>query len=112
MEKFMLIFHGGIKQNASPDELQSNMGKWMEWVEKLQKEGKYVSGEALLPGGKLVTSKTAVTDGPYTEGKEVVGGFFVINANNMQEALDECQHYPDFEYGGQVQVRPVMIFDM
>jgi hypothetical protein len=112
MEKFMLIFHGGINPNASPQDLQSNMGKWMQWVEKLQTEGKYVSGEALLPGGKLVTGKTAVTDGPYTEGKEVVGGFFVINANNMEEAVAECEHYPDFDYGGQVQVRPVMKFDM
>jgi hypothetical protein len=112
MEKFMLIFHGGIKQDASPEELQANMGKWMAWVEKLHKEGRYIAGEALLPGGKLVTGKTSVTDGPYTEGKELVGGFFVISANNMQEAVDECQMYPDFEYGGTVQVRPVMKFDM
>jgi hypothetical protein len=112
MEKFMLIFHGGINQDASPQDIQANMGKWMDWVETLHKEGKYVSGEALLPGGKLVTGKTAVTDGPYTEGKEVVGGFFVINANNIDEAVAECQQYPDLEYGGQVQVRPVMKFDM
>ena len=112
MEKFMLIFHGGMKQDASPQDLQTNMGKWMSWVEKLQKEGKYVSGEPLLPGGKLVGSKTSVTDGPYTEGKEVVAGFFVISSNNIKEAVDECQHYPDFEYGGQVQVRQVMKVDM
>ena len=112
MEKFMLIFHGGINQEASPQDLQANMGKWMSWVEKLQKEGKYVSGEALLPGGKLVTEKTTATDGPYTEGKEIVGGFFVINAESMEEALAECQDYPDFDYGGQVQVRQAMKFDM
>ncbi|HEV7333298.1 MAG TPA: YciI family protein [Flavisolibacter sp.] len=112
MEKFMLIFHGGIKQDASPEDLQNNMGQWMAWVEKLQKEGRYVSGEALLPGGKLVSGKSAVTDGPYTEGKELVGGFFVIEAADMQEAVDECQHYPDYPYGGQVQVRHVMKFDM
>lgn len=108
----MLIFHGGIQPNASPEELQNNMGKWMAWVEKLQKENKYVSGEPLLPGGKLVSSKTAVTDGPYTEGKEVVGGYFIINAANIEEAVAECQDYPDFSYGGQVQVRQVMKLDM
>ena len=112
MEKFMLIFQGGINQDASPQDLQANMGKWMEWIEKLQKEGKYVSGEALLPGGKLVTGKATATDGPYTEGKELVGGFFVINANDIEEAVAECEHYPDFDYGGQVQVRHVMKFDM
>lgn len=112
MEKFMLIFHGGIKQDASPEDLQNNMDQWMAWVDKLQKEGRYVSGEALLPGGKLVSGKSAVTDGPYTEGKELVGGFFVIEAANMDEAVAECQNYPDYDFGGQVQVRPVMKFDM
>ena len=113
MEKFMLIFHGGIKSNSSPEELQANMDRWMAWVDKLNKEGKYVSGEALLPGGKLVTGKTAVTDGPYTEGKELVAGFFVINAATIEEAIAEAKdHYPDFGFDGKVQVRPVMKFDM
>ena len=113
MEKFMLIFQGGIKFDSSPEELQVNMAKWMAWVDKLNQEGKYVSGEALLPGGKLVTGKNAVTDGPYTEGKELVGGFFVINAATIDEAVKNAtDNYPDFEYNGTVQVRPVMKFDM
>lgn len=112
MEKFMLIFHGGMPSDSSPADLEANMGQWMSWVDKLMKEGKYVSGEALLPGGKLVKGKTAVSDGPYTEGKEVVGGYFVINASTMEEALEECKDYPDFEHGGQVQVRSVVKFDM
>lgn len=110
MEKFMLIFQGGIKQDASPEALQANMGKWMAWVEKLNKEGRYVSGEPLLPGGKLLSGKT-VTDGPYTEGKEVVGGYFIINAADMDEAVEISKEYPDFEYDGSVQVRQVMKLD-
>jgi len=113
MEKFMLIFHGGIKSESSPEELQANMGKWMAWVDKLHQAGKYVSGEALLPGGKLVTGKNAVTDGPYTEGKELVGGYFVINAATMDEAIAEAtENYPDYDFGGSVQVRQAMKFDM
>ena len=112
MEKFMLIFHGGVKQNSSPQDLQANMDKWMAWIERLNKEGKYVAGDPLLPGGKLVTGKTTVSDGPYTEGKELVGGYFVINANSIDEAAAECRDYPDFEYGGQVQVRQIMQIDM
>ena len=109
----MLIFHGGIKSNSSPQELQANMDKWMAWVDNLNKDGKYVSGEALLPGGKLVTSKTAITDGPYTEGKELVAGFFVIKAATIEEATaNATDNYPDFDFGGTVQVRPVMKFDM
>jgi hypothetical protein len=112
MEKFMLIFHGGLKMDASPAEMEQNMGKWMAWVEKLTKEGKYVSGEPLLPGGKLVSGPDSVTDGPYTEGKEIVGGYFIINAENMEAAIKECRDYPDFYLGGQVQVRQVMEVNM
>jgi hypothetical protein len=108
MEKFMLIFHGGIKQDASPEEMQANMGQWMAWVEQLHKEGRYVSGEPLIPGGKMVTSTTTVTDGPYTEGKEVVGGYFVVNAASIDDAVELAKSYPDFGYGGYVQVRQVM----
>ena len=113
MEKFMLIFQGGIKFDSSPEELQANMGKWMAWVDKLNQEGKYVSEETQLPGGKLINDKNAVTDGPYTEGKELVGGFFVINAATIDEAVKNAtDNYTDFEYNGTVQVRPVMKFDM
>ena len=113
MEKFMLIFHGGVKTDASPEDIQANMDKWMAWVEKMHRENRYVSGEALLPGGKLISAKNAVTDGPYTEGKELVGGFFVINAADIDEAVGIAkENYPDFEFGGTIQVRPVMKFDM
>jgi hypothetical protein len=114
MEKFMLIFHGGHMNGMSPDQMQAHMGKWMAWVEKLNKANQYVSGEPLLPGGKLITGKAgkSVTDGPYTEGKEVVGGFFIINAKDMTEVVDICKDYPDYEYDGSIQVRQVMKMEM
>jgi len=113
MEQFMLIFHlGGTGEtnHGSPEAMQAHMGKWMAWVEKLQKSGQYVSGEPLLPGGKLVAGPNGsiVTDGPYTEGKEVVGGFFIIKARDINEAIQITKDYPDFKFGGTVQVRQVM----
>jgi hypothetical protein len=111
MEKFMLIFQGGMstESNQSPELMQAQMAKWMAWIDKLNKSGKYLAGEPLLPGGKLIAGKNKnVTDGPYTEGKEVVGGFFLINAENMDEAVKICDDYPGFEYGGSIQVRQVM----
>ena len=113
MEKFMLIFHGGMPPEQSPEQMQANMSKWMAWIDKLAKTGQYVSGEPLIPGGKLITGKKkTVTDGPYTEGKEIVGGYFVINAENMTEAVKLCDEYPDYENGGSIQVRQVMKMDM
>jgi len=111
MEKFMFIFQGGQRMNnQSPEEMQSHMGKWMAWIDKLNKTGQYVSGEPLLPGGKLVSGKNgnSVTDGPYTEGKEVVGGYFVISARDLKEAVEISKECPGLEVGGSVQVRQVM----
>ena len=109
----MFIFHGGMPTDASPEQMQANMGKWMGWIDKLSKDGKYVAGEPLLPGGKLITGKNkSVTDGPYTEGKELVGGFFIVNAKDINEAVKLCDDYPDYENGGSIQVRQVMKIDM
>lgn len=110
MEKFMLIFHGGEIPTQSPEQMQAHMGRWMAWIDKLRKTDQYVSGEPLLPGGKLVAGKNGknVTDGPYTEGKEVVGGFFIINAKDLAEAVNISKDCPDFDLGGSVQVRQVM----
>ena len=114
MEKFMLIFHGGQMEGASPEQMQAEMGKWMAWIEKLSKSDQYVAGEPLIPGGKLVSGKNgkSVTDGPYTEGKEVVGGFFIIKAKNLDEAVAISKDYPDYDKGGTVQVRQVMKIEM
>jgi len=110
MEKFMLIFQGGQMNGASPDQMQAHMGKWIAWIEKLSKTDQYVAGEPLLPGGKLVTGTggKTVTDGPYTEGKEVVGGFFIIKATDLNEAVTISKECPDFDLGSSVQVRQVM----
>jgi hypothetical protein len=113
MEKYMFIFHGGQVTDSSPEAMQAHFGKWMTWIESLSKAGKYVAGEPLIPGGKLVSGKNkTVTDGPYTEGKEVVGGFFIVNAETMDEAVAISKDCPDFELGGSVQVRQVMKMDM
>jgi hypothetical protein len=113
MEQFMLIFHGASNPNdynyyGGPDAMQAQMEKWFAWIEKLRKSGQYVSGEALSPEGKVVSAR-AVTDGPYTESKEIVGGYFVIKAKDYQEAVDISKNgFPDFEFGGKVEVRQVM----
>jgi hypothetical protein len=115
MEKFMLIFQGSMPpDDASPEEMQASMGKWMAWIDKLNKSGQYVAGEPLLPGGKMVSGKKGktVTDGPFTEGKEVVGGFFIIKARDFDEAVSIAKECPDLELPDSenrgVQVRQVM----
>ncbi len=89
------------------------MGKWFEWVQKLKNEKRYVSGEALLPGGKTVSgAKKTVTDGPFAESKEVIGGYFVLMAKDLDEATTIAKDCPDYELKGVVEVREVQKFDM
>jgi hypothetical protein len=100
MEKYMFIFIGGDPSHLSPEAQQAHMQKWVAWVEKLSQEKKYVAGEALLPGGKTIRgSKKSVTDGPYAEGKEIVGGFFVVEAKDLNEAVEMAKACPDYELG-------------
>jgi hypothetical protein len=112
MEKYMFLFRGGNVSHLSPQQQEAHMGKWLAWVEKLTKEGKYVAGEPLLPGGKVVAgAKKTVTDGPFAESKEVIGGFFIVEANDYDEAVKLAKDSPDFEYNGSVEVRTVMKLD-
>jgi len=115
MEKFMLIFHGGsdiAPEMRSPEAMQKHMQKWFAWVEKLKKEGRYLSGEPLEPNGKFVSGpKKVVTDGPFAESKELVGGYFIVQAKDIQEVIRLCDDYPDFALNGKIQIRPVQKMD-
>jgi len=114
MEKFMLIFQG-IKSpgQPSPQQMQESMGKWIAWIDKLAKAGKYVSGEPLQPTGKIITgSSKTVTDAAFAEGKEIIGGYFIINAADYNEAVALCEDYPDYANGGTVIIRQVTKMDM
>jgi hypothetical protein len=114
MQDFMFIFRGGSDASGlSPDEMQNHMQKWFQWVEELRAKNIYVGGEALTPVGKTISGKKAlVTDGPYAESKELVGGYFVVKANSLEEAVEIAKTgYPDFVFNGAVEVREVMKFE-
>lgn len=112
MKEFMFIFKGPYIEdlNISAEEAEGYMYKWLEWVKQLKEDGIYVEGRPLLKGGKMVSGKNAVvTDGPFTESKELVGGYFIVNANSLEEAIQHTKGFPDFIYGGSVEVREVMV---
>lgn len=109
----MFLFRGGDLSQLTPEQQQAEMQKWFAWIDKLTKQGRYLGGEPLLPGGKTVSgSKKTVTDGPFTESKEVVGGFFTVLASSLDEAVEMSKDCPDFDLGGSVEVREVMKIDV
>lgn len=112
MKDFMFIFsRTSDSKDLSPEEMQSNMQEWFAWVDKLKAAGAYVSGEALLPGGKTVKGKGLVTDGPFADSKEAVGGYFIVKAKSIEDAADMAKGCPDMPIGGIVEVREVMVFE-
>jgi len=111
MKKFMFIFRGPDydEVNFSPEQSQAYMQKWFDWIGQLSQQGAYVSGEQLMKTGKLLTgSKKPVTDGPFTEGKELVGGYFIVKAESLESATEMAKGFPDFELQGTVEIREVI----
>ena len=110
MDKFLYVFRGGDARRAaaSPEEMQQHMQKWMAWMDGLGKEGKLVAGEPLHSEGKVVKEAGAViTDGPFAEGKEIVGGYLIVNASDLDGAVEISKGCPIFEHGGSVEVRQI-----
>lgn len=112
MSDFMYLFRGGETPTASPDKMQAQMNKWMTWIGRLKEQNKYVAGEPLQAGGKVISgAKKIITDGPFAEGKEIVGGFFIIKAKSLDEAVEMSQDCPIFETGGSVEVRAIQVIN-
>jgi len=116
MEKFMLIFHNSASaemsfQDQSPDELQAEIEKWNVWIGGLAAQGKMLTTEGLLPTGKVLSgANKTMTDGPYTEGKEMVGGFMLLQADSYDEAVEHAKGCPVFGADGAVEIRQVQNF--
>ena len=110
MTKFLALIRGGDEQYAqlSPEEMQSHMQEWGAWMENLAKTGHDGSGEPLKQGGKLIRDHAnIVTDGPYMEGKELVGGFIIITAKTEEEAVALTKGCPVFDMGGMIELREI-----
>ena len=114
MGEFVFLYRGGIKPPASPAEGQQNMAKWMAWFQELAAKGHVIDrGQPLENSGKLVRARTkTITDGPFAELKDVVGGFTLIKARDIDEAAQIAKSCPILDRDGDVEVRPVMKMDM
>ena len=110
MAKFMLILHKtpGIWRQLSPDEMQRKVEKYQAWMDKIHSSGRHVSSEKLgEEGGKLLglqNGRLSIVDGPYSETKEVVGGYFVFRAANYEDAIELTRDCP-FLDDGRIELR-------
>jgi hypothetical protein len=107
--EYMLLFRGAHwDKNLSPEEIQKIMGQWNAWFERLTLQGKVKSAHPLEREGKLVSGKgRTIADGPFAESKEAIGGYFLLELDDFNEALEIAKECPTLEYGVTVEVRPV-----
>jgi len=110
MSDYLYIYRGGAnREGRSPEVMQQVMQQWMAWLGELKAQGHLKSsGEPLEDTGKVVRNKTMITDGPYAESKDLVGGFSIVTADSLEKAAELSAGCPIFEAGGLVEVRPIM----
>jgi len=117
MSQFLYLYRIAepARQDAmgTPERAQQSMERWMSWMRDLDAKGHLKDrGQPLDRTGKVVRGQQkSVTDGPYTEAKDVVGGFTIVEARDIDQAVDLSRGCPILEGGGSVEVRPVMKMD-
>ncbi len=109
MSEFVYLYRGG-RRPESAAEGEQQMQKWVSWLQDLAAKGHVKDqGQPLEPEGKVVRGKhNAISDGPYPESKDVVGGYTLIEAKDIAQAADLAGGCPIFDFDGIVEVRPVM----
>jgi hypothetical protein len=109
--EYMLLFRGTHWDKAlSPEEIQKVMSRWTAWMERLTQQGKIKAAHPLdRYEGKIVSWKKGktVADGPFAESKEAIGGYFLVQVDDLKEAVEIAKQCPALEYGLDVEVRPV-----
>lgn len=114
MKDFMMLFHSEPNPdfNPTPEQIQAEVKAWQDWMGSIGAQGKLKNpGEALGFEGKTMHSDGSITDGPYAELKEIVGGFIIVSSETIQDAIKLAEGCPALENGGKVEVRDIMNFE-
>ena len=115
MAQYMLLIYSPTEGRPSPEEMQAEFPRWMEYTQALRDAGVMVAGDPLEGADTATTvrvrdGETILSDGPFAETKELLGGFYTIDVPDLDAALKWAAKMPNIAYGS-VEVRPVMVFD-
>ena len=114
MAQFILFIRGGsdVSANLSPEQIRASIKRFSDWARKLRAEGKLITAEKLKDGAGMLVGMHGgqiVVDGPFAETKETIGGYFIIEAKDMAEAITITKDSPAMSEGSTVEVREVEI---
>jgi hypothetical protein len=107
---YLFIFRHSVEgPDPTPAEMEVIFGKWMAWMKTMKANGQYIAGDRLDEGGKVLRQPrgATVTDGPYVEAKEIVGGYIIVTAPSLAAAAELAKGCPGLENGTTVEVRPI-----
>lgn len=109
--KFVILIKGEDKwAELSPAQMQEGLQKYQAFAARLREEGRYVDAEGLDAKIVSIGSDGVVTDGPFAETKELVGGYYVFTAANWEEATAIAKDCPALQYGGAIELRAQMSY--
>jgi len=112
MPNYVLLLHesGSFPANMSPADMQAIIQRYIAWRQRVQSGGRRVEGHKLVDGqGRTMRGKTGsstVTDGPYAEAREVIGGLFVLEAKDYDEVVTLCRDCPHLDFGS-IEIREI-----
>ena len=113
MSEFVFLFRASAAERheamGTPERAQQSLQTWLAWIRELEANGHLKDrGQPLDPAGKVVRGKQrTVTDGPYAEAKDLVLGFIVVEARDLEHAVELARGCPMVEGDGSVEIRPV-----
>lgn len=111
MKDFLFVYRADYASsaNATPEEQKASTQKWIDWIGSIANDGKLTAkGHPLTSGGKVVKNNNVVTNGPYTELKEIIGGYSIVKADSLEDAAEIAKGCPVFAIGGNVEVRELV----
>jgi hypothetical protein len=112
MNRFIMLLHdaGSFPADISPDQIQAIIQRYVAWRQKIQQNGRKVEGHKLTDGqGRVMrgaAGSTKVTDGPFAEAREVIGGLFIVDANSYEEVVELSKDCPHLDFGS-IEIREV-----
>ena len=105
--EYLVICRGQWDKNASQDQIEKAIDQFYVWLDRLVADGKMKRGQRLTYEGRTVGRRNVITDGPFGESKEVIGGYWFVVANSLDEAAQIAAGNPCVEYGLFMEIRPI-----
>lgn len=114
MKKYLLLLHEDIEQmqKLSPKEMEELTNSHMAWAEELGKSGHLISGEGLEGNSVWISGKDCIVkDGTFLESKEMIGGYYLLQAQDLNTVIELAKGCPCHLWGGTTEIRPIMEYE-